>query len=103
MMGLEVPEASIFGTASESFKLSVAWYGSEIECGTLAKEAPAKIFPGGTSEAILKLSACQVHTEAKSLEVGEEEAEIDNETGGHVILGPIEEEAAATFAAHLFG
>jgi hypothetical protein len=60
MDALEAPEASISGTASETFKLSVAWYASEIECSTLATEAPTKIFPGGTSEAILKLSSCQV-------------------------------------------
>lgn len=60
MTELEAPEASIFGTASESFKLSVAWYASEIECGTLATEAPTKIFKEGASEAVMKLSSCQV-------------------------------------------
>ncbi len=60
MTGLEAPEASIFATTNETFKLSVAWYASEIECSTLASEAPTKIFPGGTSEAILKLSSCQL-------------------------------------------
>lgn len=60
MTALEAPEASISGTATETFKLSVAWYASEIECSTLATEAPTKIFPEGTSEAILKLSSCQV-------------------------------------------
>lgn len=57
---LEASEASIFGTATETFKLSVAWYASEIECSTLGTEAPTKIFVGGTSEAILKFSSCQV-------------------------------------------
>lgn len=60
MDSLEASEASVFGTATEAFKLSVAWYASEIECSTLTTEAPTKIFVGGTSEAILKLSACQV-------------------------------------------
>ena len=60
MSALEAPEASISGTASETFKLSFAWYASEVECATPATEAPTKIFPGGTSEAILKLSSCQV-------------------------------------------
>lgn len=60
MTALEAPEASISGTASESFKLAIAWYASEIECSTLATEAPTKIFKEGTSEAILKLSSCKV-------------------------------------------
>jgi hypothetical protein len=61
MTELEAPEASVYVTStSETFKLAVAWYASELECSTLATEAPTKIFPEGTSEAILKLSSCQV-------------------------------------------
>jgi hypothetical protein len=45
-----------------------------------------------------------VHIEATELEFGEEPAEIDNETGGHVILGTIQSTTPnATFAAHLVG
>jgi hypothetical protein len=44
-----------------------------------------------------------VHIEETNTKIGGEEVEIDNETGGHVILGSTTEATGATFAYHLVG
>lgn len=56
---LEIKEASVTGSAGETFTLTIPWYEAEIECTVVSLET-AKILANGGSEGILRFKACTI-------------------------------------------